>query len=280
MLAWRLKSLFLSLWNIHHNVFWCGVGEILHFFRSQTCDICCLWLSPQSISGTRTVSFQLPEKNWKYFCVVRWISRLFSLQCSPWIPRVPLLRLLLAHAFYLCQENMKLNVFLTIAFHLVSLTCPLSFLKNRRATRLNSVPGSVVGDVKERRKEKVFLMSCFLLVSFFLCCKSKETNTILSTELNLWLVIFATSASSLNCGSPSSLAHGWNGRYRYITLMYLLFTLWASIQSDIGVLCMLCICMAYLETTASGLSQWIFSPVGLKHCWVSETLMASSPRVK
>lgn len=70
-----------------------------------------LWFSPQSISGTRAVLFQLLEKSWKYFCLVRWISRLYSLQCSPFILRVPFLRLLLAHAFYLCQENMKLNVF-------------------------------------------------------------------------------------------------------------------------------------------------------------------------
>lgn len=61
-----------------------------HFFRHQTCVICCVRFSPQSISGTGTVWFHQPDKSWKYFSVVRWISRLFSLQHSPWIPpRVP-----------------------------------------------------------------------------------------------------------------------------------------------------------------------------------------------
>lgn len=222
------------------------------------------------------------RKSWKYFCVVRWISRLYSLQCSPWNPRVPFLRLL-AHAFYLCQENMKLNVFLTIAFHLVSLTCPLSFWKiaeQRGSFQYQEV--LLLRMLKSGKKKCLWVVS----VGFFLlCCKSNETDTILSTklmvsELNLWLVIFATSASSLNCGSPRSLAHGWTGRYRYITLMYLLFTLWAYIQSDIEVLCMLCICMAYLETTASGLS-----PVNFLTCRAHVLLgqwdvMASSPHVK
>lgn len=39
--------------------------------------------------------------------------------------------------------------------------------------------------------------------------------------------------------------------------MYLLYSL-GHIQSHIGVLCVLCICMAYLEMTASRLTPVIF----------------------
>lgn len=178
-LVWRLKSLacffFCSLWNIHQNVFWSGVAEILHFFRHQTCDICCLWFSPQSISGTRTVSFQLPEKSWKYFCVVRWISRLYSLQCSPWIPRVPFLRLLLAHAFYLCQENMKLNVFWPSHSTLCPWRCPLSFWKI--AEHRSSIQYQEVLEIlKSVGKKKVFYESflCWFR-SFYVVNQKKPT---------------------------------------------------------------------------------------------------------
>lgn len=106
---------------------------------------------------------------------------------------------------------MKLNVLLTIAFHLVSLTCPLSF--GKIAEQHGSVQHQEVllEMLKGAGKKKVFYES-FLLVSFFYVV-NQEKPTILSTrfivsELDLWLVIFATSASSLNCRSPSSLAHG------------------------------------------------------------------------
>lgn len=183
MLVWRLDlcETFITYF----------VGKIPSIFISDTkpvtsaaCD------SPHKASAAPGLFHSsYLRKVEKYFCVVRWISRLYSLQYSPWIPTVPFLRLLLAHAFYLCQENMKLNVFffcfLTIAFHLVSLTYSLSFWKKLQSNTAQFSTRSVVGDVIERqkferdKKKKVF--ESFLLVSFSLCCKSKETKRRLSS---------------------------------------------------------------------------------------------------
>lgn len=110
MLVWRLDlcETFITYF----------VGKIPSIFISDTkpvtsaaCD------SPHKASAAPGLFHSsYLRKVEKYFCVVRWISRLYSLQYSPWIPTVPFLRLLLAHAFYLCQENMKLNVFLFFCF--------------------------------------------------------------------------------------------------------------------------------------------------------------------
>lgn len=51
--------------------------------------------------------------------------------------------------------------------------------KKTKQKRLNLVPGSVVGDVEEERKS---VLQVIPVGFFLLCCKSRETNAILSTE--------------------------------------------------------------------------------------------------
>lgn len=140
-------------------------------------------------------------------------------------------------------------------------------------SRLSSVPGSIVGEVREHQEEGTKSSES---VSFLY---EKPTPLLLTEIVSELVVIFATSTSSSHCQSPGFLAHCWNGRYRCITLMYLLYSL-GHIQSHIGVLCVLCICMAYLEMTASRLIPVIFL-ICRAHVLLGQwDVMASSPRVK
>lgn len=266
---------FLSLWNIYYVFYSCGQTPSMSSdtkpVTSAACD------SPHKASAAPALfCSSYLRKVESIVCVVRWISRLYSLQYSPWTPRVPFLRRLLAHAFYLCQENMKLNVLflfvcwlvgfifvflhLTVTFHLVSLTSSLSF-----------------GDIAEQHRSVQNQKCCRR------CCRVSaiwmksvcESFLLVSLSLLLWPTqvtklgyCFRVEFVTGHLCHVGSSAHGWNGGFRYITLMSLRGTLWTS-YSDIGVLCMLCICMAYLQKTPL---YRFSSPVGLSHCWVSETL--------
>lgn len=170
----------------------CEMFTVMYFdlvlvksFFSDTKHVTCaaVWVSPQK-HQRHPDCFIPAEKSWKYFCVVRWISRLYSLQCFPWIPRVPFLRLL-AHAFYLCQENIKLNVFLTIAFHLVSLTCPLSFFEisqsNTTQFQFQEVLLEMLRSVRKKSVHESFLLFfCFFFWSVMLW--NKRDKSIVSTK--------------------------------------------------------------------------------------------------
>lgn len=180
---------------------WWGQNPSFIVTKSAACD------SPHKASAAPGLFDSSYLRKVASTCVVRWISRLYSLQYSPWIPGVPFLRLLLAHAFYLCQENIKLNVFSTIAFHLVSLTCSLSFWE------IAEQHGSVQYQKccwRFYRASEIIFEKCFMshfcwLLSLCVVNQKKPPVTKLVHRFRVEFVTFLQHQLH-----PS--ADGWNGR--------------------------------------------------------------------
>lgn len=107
---------------------------------------------------------------------MRWISRLYSLQCSPEFPRVPFLRLLLAHAFLPVPGKYEVECCCFFCFFFDHRIPPcvlvVSFLKICRAAGLSLVPGSVA---RERRKEETKSIFMSRLLSFVFINRKKPT---------------------------------------------------------------------------------------------------------
>lgn len=226
-------------------------------------NMCCLWVSPQSISSTWTV-FIPAERSWKYSCVVRWISRLYSLQCFPWIPRVPFLRLL-AHAFYLCQENTKLNVFWPSR----STLCPWRAHCHFEISQSNTA--------QERWKEKCFRshFCWFFFVYYVVNQKKRASYPPGLCFLNLWLVTFATSASSLTVGRlapqlPTEMVD-------IIILVWCTYFLLSGPHTERYRYTLYVLCLHGLSGEDS---EWTFSPVRLICLLGQWDVIASSSHVK
>lgn len=196
----EIKVTSMSLRNVKHIVFWAFTSP--HPTpKCQTSDIICLWSSPTKHQWQLDCLTPATWDKLKVLCAERWISWLDSLQCSP----------------SAISETTTNPCLLPVPekYECFSSPCPWFvhhhlkwfFFFKFRATWLSAVPGSV-------------------RVLFFLSIlKRKEAPKYRSSLLfqSLWLIIFATSALCLNCGSMS-VPQGWTSRYRYITLMSLLWT--------------------------------------------------------
>lgn len=77
MLVWRWISLFFFCLCEMFTVMYFDLVSVKAFFFFQTPN---MWRAKHQ---RHPDCFIPAEKSWKYFCVVRWISRLYSLQCFP-----------------------------------------------------------------------------------------------------------------------------------------------------------------------------------------------------
>lgn len=143
---------------------------VLQLDVSVKVKITCLWVSSNLLTRLQqhpTLWFQLSEKIWKYSVERDGYPDYLAFKVPLWIPRVPFLRRrrLLTHAFYLCQENNEVECFsLTITFHHVSSTCPLSFWKPTESIVAPISTRSVVREAERDRKCLTSRLCCFFVL--------------------------------------------------------------------------------------------------------------------
>lgn len=125
-----VKITFLFFFSVKHSsVFLSGVGEIIFIFSDTKPVTSAACNSPRKASATPGLFHSsYLRKVEKYSCVVRWISRLYSLQCFPLNSLSAIPETTTSPCLLPVPGKYEVECLLTITFHLVSLTsklCPL-----------------------------------------------------------------------------------------------------------------------------------------------------------